>query len=269
MKTRSLLPASILVLGAPCSAQWAVIDAANLSQSITNYAALVEQIAKEAEQISNQIHQIQQMQDQLDRLGKMADIKSIVGFAEFRLDLDLPTRIKLWAETTAKVDGFGIFGDTRDGIFRPVLNEFPDFEGGVLVRDSEIYKPAHEITTMVDEFKEVQADAYARREELRKAIARTSEALQAAETDAEEKKLEAILNAQYSQLAALDSEVALSAAEIQVRAAESVAMTDAQNEADAEARRKLAQQEAEKVTATFTPSYESILLYVKETPYTP
>jgi hypothetical protein len=115
----------------------------------------------------------------------------------------------------------------------------------------------------------VQADVYARREELKKAIARTSEALQAAETEAQEKKLEAILSAQYSQLAALDSEVALSAAEIQVRAAERTAMNDAQNEADAEARRKLAQEEAKKVTSTFTPRYKCLLRFVTEKPFTP
>src|SRR5207248_4115540 len=96
------------------------------------------------------------------------------------------------------------------------------------------YEPAQQIVAKVDEFKEVQADVYARREQLKRAIAQTSEALQAAETEAEEKKLEAILNAQYSQLAALDSEVALTASEIQVRAAENVAVEAAHNEADAE-----------------------------------
>ena len=90
-----------------------------------------------------------------------------------------------------------------------------------------------------------------------------------AETDAEEKKLEAILNAQYDQLAALDSEVTLSAAEIQVRAAESAAMTNAQNQADAESRRKLSQQESRKIGSTFKPLYGSVLLYVKEQPFKP
>jgi type IV secretion system protein TrbJ len=200
-------------------------------------------------------------------MGNMADIKAVVGFPEFKWDLNLPTKIRVWAGRAA--NGRGIFGDTRGGVFRAIENEFPDFDGGVIVRDDAGYKPAQEITSKVDEFKEVQADVYARREELKKAIARTSEALQAAETEAAEKKLEAILNAQYSQLAALDSEVALSAAEIQVRAAERVAMSDAQSEADAEARRKLAQEEAKKVGKTFKPLYGSVLLYVKEERFQP
>ena len=104
---------------------------------------------------------------------------------------------------------------------------------------------------------------------MRKAISRTTEALRAAETEAEEQKLKAILDAQYDQLSAIDSEVTLSAAEIQVRAAESAAMVNAQNEADAETRRTLAQQEARKIGSTFKPLYGSVLLYVKEEPFKP
>lgn len=256
----------IALLGVTRSeAQWAVFDVANLQQSVANYAAMIEQIAKEAEQIGNQVRQIQQMEERLKRMGNMADIKDVVGFPELSLDLNLPTRIRVWAGRVA--NGQGIFGDTRDGVFRAVDHQFPDFDGGAIVRDVEAYKPAQEITAKVDEFKEVQADVYARREELKKAIVRTTDALRLATTEAEEKKLEAILNAQYSQLAALDSEVALSAAEINVRAAEKAVMNEVREEADAEARRKLAQEEARRVSKTFKPLYGSVLLYVKEEPF--
>lgn len=269
MKRFVFLALASFALVRPGFAQWAVFDVANLTQSVSNYGAMVQQIAKQAEQVSNQVRQIQQMEDQLKRLGRMSDFKDLVGFPEFKMDLNLPTRIRVWAEGATRVDGVGIFGDTRGGVFRAIVNEFPDFDGAPVARAGEAYKPAQEITAKVDEFKEVQADVYARREELRKAIARTSDALQAAETDAEAKKLEAILNAQYSQLAALDSEVTLSAAEIQVRAAESSAMINAQDEADAESRRKLAQKEAAKVTSTFTPRYKCLLQFVTEKPLTP
>lgn len=267
MKRIGLVLVAALALAGRCAGQWAVFDIANLQQSVVNYGAMVEQIAKEGEQIANQVRQIQQMEDRLKRMGNMAEIKSVVGFPEFKLDLNLPTRIRVWAGRAA--NGNGIFGDTRGGVFRPIEDKFPDFDGGMIARDIAPYQSAREITNKVDEFKEVQADVYARREELKKAIGRTSEALQAAGTEAEEKKLEAILNAQYSQLAALDSEVALSATEIQVRAAEKVAVSDAQDEADAEARRKLAQEEAKKVTKTFTPKYRSLLQYVTEKPFNP
>ena len=180
MRARVFLILVGVVFVRPAFAQWAVFDVANLQQSVANYGAMVQQIAKQAEQVSNQVRQIQQMEDQLKRLGKMSDFKNLVGFPEFKLDLNLPPRIRVWAETAARVDGIGIFGDTRGGIFRAVVNEFPDFDGGIVVREAEAYKPAHEITAKVDEFKDVQADVYARRGELRKAIARTSDALQAA-----------------------------------------------------------------------------------------
>jgi hypothetical protein len=197
-------------------------------------------------------------------MGDMASVKSIIGFPEFRVDLSLPTEVKTWAEGLTRVDGRGLFGDTRGGIFREISPDFRDFDGATVERDPTVYKEAHDMTVTVDEFKTVQNDVYKRREDLKQAIALSSDALQAAETEAEQKKLESVLNAQYGQLAAVDSEVALSAAEVQVKAAESTAMSNAQGEADAEARRHLAQQEAKKLSTTFKPAYECLLQYVTE-----
>ena len=266
MKARLLVILG-LVAAAPAFGQWAVFDAVNFQQSITNYAAMVEQIARQGEQITNQVRQIQQMEERLKRMGNMADVKAIVGLPNLKLDLNLPTRIRVWAAQTA--DGRGVFGDTRGGVFAPIDQTFPDFDGGTISRASQPYAATQQITAKVDEFKEVQADVYTRREQLKRAIAQTTDALQAAETEAEEKKLEAVLNAQYNQLAALDSEVSLSAAEIQVRAAENVAVEAAHTEADAETRRKLVQQEASKITRVFTPLYQCMLQYVSEKPLQP
>lgn len=206
---KTCLSSFLLLLAGPAFGQWAVFDVAGLQQSVANYGAMVEQIARQGEQIANQVRQIQQMEDRLKRMGNMADIKNVVGFPNLRLDLGLPTRIRIWAAQAA--NGRGIFGDTRGGIFVPIEPTFADFDGGMIEREPAPYAAAQQITAKVDEFKEVQADVYARREQLKRAIAQTSEALQAAETEAEEKKLEAVLNAQYSQLAALDSEVASAA----------------------------------------------------------
>jgi septal ring factor EnvC (AmiA/AmiB activator) len=268
MKTPLLFLLVVTAL-APCRAQWAVVDVANIQQSAMNYAALVEQISNQASQITNQIQQIQQFETQLKRLGNMADVKALVGFPEFRLDLNLPTKIKTWADGVARVDGRTIFGDTRSGVFRAVTPDFNDFDGTTIERDPLVYKPAQGITETVDEFKAVQTDVYARREALKRAIAVTSEAMQAAETEAEQQKLASVLQAQYGQLAAVDSEVALSAAQVQVKAAESTAMGNAQSEAEAEARRRLSQQESAKVTKTFKPMYECLLQYVTENPIRP
>lgn len=245
-------------------AQWAVIDVGNLKQSVVNYKALVEQLSRQATQISNQVRQIQQFETQLDRMGDMSAVKDIVGFSEFRADLDVPTQIRAWADSLSRVDGHGLFGDTRGGIYLEISAEFPDFDGSVIERHTRPYLQAHDTIVTVDEFKAVQSDVYTRREDLKRAIASTSEAMQAAGTEAEQRKLEAVLNAQYSQLAAIDAEVALSAAEVQVKAAEATAMEEAKAAADAEVRRRLAQQEAEKLTAAFKPKYECLLQYVSE-----
>lgn len=270
MKKNTVLVFLLMTAGAvPGFAQWAVIDVANVQQNVMNYAALIEQVSKQATQISNQVRQIQQFETELKRMGDMASLKNIVGFPEFKLDLSLPTKIKTWSDGLARVDGRGLFGDARGGIFREITEEFKDFDGGTIERDATVYKEAHDMAVTVDEFKTVQSDVYTRREDLKRAIGRTSEAMQAAETEAEQKKLDAVLNAQYGQLSAVDAEVALSAAEVQVKAAEATAMSNAQSEADAEARRRLAQQEVKKLSATFKPKYECLLQYVTETRISP
>jgi conjugal transfer/entry exclusion protein len=261
-----LLAATVAV---PARAQFAVFDFANLAQSITNYAAMTEQIAKQAAQISNQVQQIRQFETQLQRMGDMASIRSLVGFPEFRADLSLPTQVKRWAEGLSRVDGRGLFRDTRGGIFPEITVQFPDFDGARIDRDPQVFKQSHGIVVTVDEFKTVQSDVYTRREDLKRAIANTSEALQAATTEAEEQKLQAVLSAQYGQLSAVDAEVTLSAAQVQVKAAEATAMNNAQSDAEAEARRRLAQQEVKKLSTTFKPRYDCLLQYVTERSLSP
>lgn len=248
----------------PASAQWAVFDVASLQQSITNYSALTKQIANQATQISNQIQQIQRLETQLQRAGDMANFRRLAGFDEFRVDLGLPTQIRKWGDRISRVDGRGIFGDTRGGIFPEITVQFPDFDGARVDREPQIFKQSHDVIVTVDEFKTVQSDVYVRREDLKRAIATTSEAMQAATTEAEQQKLQAVLEAQYGQLAAVDAEVALSAAEVQVKTAEATAMNNAKHAAEAETRRKLAQQEVGKVSTTFVPTYECMLQYVTE-----
>lgn len=250
----------------PTFAQFAVIDIKNIEQSVINYSALTKQIANQAVQIANQLQQIRQFETQLERMGDMANVKDLLGFSELRLDLDLPTQVKKWADGVAKVDGRGLFGDTRGGIFPEIKLEFPGFDGSPILRSPELFKQAHDLVVTVDEFKTVQSDVYTRREDLKKAIATTSDALQSAATEAEEKKLQAVLTAQYGQLSAVDAEVSMSAAQVQVKTAEAAAMTQAQNDADAEARGRISQQEVSKVSTVFKPTYESMLQYVREKP---
>ncbi len=74
----------------------------------------------------------------------------------------------------------------------------------------------------------------------------------------------------YDQLAALDSEVVLSAAEIQVKEAEAAAMQRRAGQGRTPRRvRRSCSEEAKKIQETFKPIYDSVLLYVKEEPLNP
>jgi len=248
------------VAGSHCRAQWAVIDAANLTQAITNYAGILQQI-------SNQAQQIQQSQDLLNRMGNMANVTAVVGYSGLQVDLSLSTQLQTWTGDLSGVTGAGLFGDTRDGVYTPVNGQYSNFDGSSISRDPSLYKPTQGITASLNNFETVQADVYARRTQLRQAIAQTSAALQAATTEAEEQKLSAILNAQYGELASIDTEVMLSAAQVQAKATEAAAMSNAKSQADTESRTQLSQNEAQQITNTFQPSYASVLQNVTEQPY--
>jgi hypothetical protein len=230
-------------------AQWAVVDAANLSQSIVNYAGILRQIG-------NQAQQIQQSQDVLNRMGNMANVTAVVGFPSLQVDLSLPTLMQTWTGSLTGVTGSGIFGDTRNGVYAPVSDNYAGLDGSNVPRDPSLYKPTQGLTSSVNNFESVQADVYARRTQLRQGITQTSNALQAVTTDAEEKKLSATLNAQYGELASLDSEVLLSAAEVQAKMAESNAMTGAKAQADTESRTQITQDEAQRITTAFKQPYQ-------------
>lgn len=264
---RIIFIAAAFAAGSHARAQWAVIDAANLSQSISNYAALVQQIAKQGQEITNQVQQIQLMTDELNRLGKMSDYLGVVGSPQLEIDIGTPSQMQTWDANLASVNGTGLFGDTRGGIYTPVASTYTDFNGDSVARDPSLYKPNQELTASVDNFKSVQSDVYTRRTALRQAISQTSAALEAATTDAQEKKLADTLNAEYGELASIDSEVMLGAMEVQVKASEAVAMNAAQEQSGTESRTQLAQQESDKLTTTFQPTYSCILQYVNEEPY--
>ena len=268
MKTLGFL-LLLAVLGCTARAQLVVFDVANLAQSVTNYGTLINQLAKQAEQISHQLEQIRQMDDQLSRLGRMSDFKNLIGFTEYKRSLTQLSKLQSWSDTLRLIDGTGLFGDTRGGLFSGVAPQFLSFDGSTLTRDPQRYKAAHAITAKVDNFIEVQADVLTQRQSLRQAMAQTSDAVQAATTEAEEMKLEAVLDAQFRQLASLDSELGLSASEIQIKALQSAALETAEAKAEAESREKLAQAEVQKIKTTFTPLYTSILQYVREEAFVP
>jgi type IV secretion system protein TrbJ len=269
MKTTRPLPALAIALAlagaaAPSAfAVYPVIDAAGLKQSIVNYAALTRQLTNQATQIRQQLQQIQQFETELKRMGDMATYKKLVGFDELRADLDFKSHAQAWADGLVRVDGRGLWGDTRGGVFVAIEAQFPDFDGKVVVRAPGVFKEAHAVVAAVDEFKAVQADILARRDALKRAIARTGEAMQAASTAAEQQKLQAVIEAQYGQLAAVDGELTQSAAAIQAKLAEGAAMERARQQAEVETRRHLVAQEADKMTEVFRPATGSALRLVE------
>lgn len=264
-----LLCLLLLAAGLRCSAQWAVIDPSNLVQNTMTAANTLEQLAKASQQITNQIQQIRHMEDQLRRIGKMSDVRRIPGFPQFKRMVETPSRLRKWDDLLTGVDGFGIMRDTRGGVYRVPGATFLNYDGVAVAYAADDLKPAQAVTAQADNFKAVQDDVYRQREELKAAIAETSEALRLADTEAEEMKLQATLHAQYGQMQELNQQVLLSAANAQVRQAEGHAMREAEEKKNAEARKVLSQDEARKVSTAYKTNYECALKFVEERAFVP
>jgi hypothetical protein len=63
------------------------------------------------------VQQIQQYETQLKRMGDMANVKNLVGFSEFAsISRSADPNQNLGGQADS-VDGRGLFGDTRGGVF--------------------------------------------------------------------------------------------------------------------------------------------------------
>jgi uncharacterized phage infection (PIP) family protein YhgE len=237
MKRIIVIASAMLVLGSTARAQWTVYDPAVHAQQIISTA---QEIAKFVEMINNQVQQIEQLTEQVETLHHYVELfgdpATFAPASINALTADL-TRTELGQTLTSlqsTIDAVAAMSYTGHGLFSSVAGQFTTPNGTPVERREEAYRPVAAVQRITENYLTVSQDAAARRAALKQEIARTTQALRVAQTDAEVQKLTGVLVGLAAALDGADHELQ--------QAATAALVQDVANRADerrqAEARRE-------------------------------
>ena len=196
MKKFIALTLATLGISLAAQAQWIVYDPTMNMQQIM---AQAQNIAKYIQMIQNQVQQIQTLTDQLNEFkhyeSLFGDPKAVLLTTVQPLVTDL--RKTELGQTLTALEGAVDAGDAMlynaNGLFSSIGTTFTTPNGATVTRRESPYLPVAAVQKTTDNYLAVAADASARRIALKAEIARTTEALKSATTDAEVQKLQGVL----------------------------------------------------------------------------
>jgi hypothetical protein len=209
---KKLIALALVAVGIslPARAQWVVYDPINNAQQIL---AAAQDIAKFIEMINNQVQQIQALEDQLNEFkhyeSLFGDPKAVVLATVQPLVNDL--RKTELGQTLTALEGAVDAGEAMlydaNGLFHSIGTTFDTPNGVTVTRRQPTYLPVAAVQKTTDNYLSVSTDATARRIALKAQIAATTDALKAAQTDAEVQKLTGVLIGLSSALNNTDYEI--------------------------------------------------------------
>lgn len=210
MKRFIALTVVALGIAASARAQWTVYDPAVHSQQIISTA---QEIAKFVEMINNQVQQIRQLTEQartlrhyVDLFGNPASVRpaSVTALTRDLRKTELGDTLR---ELQSAADATAAMMDSGAGLFHVVGMEFTTPGGRKVARREEPYRPVAAVQKTTSNYLDVSNDAATRRVALKAEIARTTDALRAARTDADVQKLTGVLVGLAAALDSTDHEV--------------------------------------------------------------
>jgi hypothetical protein len=210
MKKSLVLTALVLTGAGQAQAQWVVYDPANTVQSIVNTAM---EVAKFVEMINNQVQQIKQLTEQVQTLHHYVDLfgdpAKFLPTSIPALTVDLRrTELGLALDQLeASIHTGTAMAYTGHGLYQAVHEEFLTPKGTRVERRPEPYRPIAAVQNTTQNFLAVSKDAGTRRVSLKAEIARTTDALKSAKTDAEVQKLTGVLVGLSAALSGTDHEI--------------------------------------------------------------
>ncbi|HRZ35711.1 MAG TPA: hypothetical protein P5534_05030 [Candidatus Paceibacterota bacterium] len=163
---------------------------------------------------------IAQLTLQLAREGDLAAIQQLAGMEELARSLGnagLGLSLQKIQITTSGLNAFYYDGN---GLYQAIQESILTPDGQTVARDEKRYRPQAALAATSEAFRAVDSDTKERRSLLRQQIQATLAAIQSAATQAEVEKLGALLSGQSAELAALDRERDAAAARVLVQAAE-------------------------------------------------
>ena len=209
---KKIIALTLVTLGVAVSAraQWIVYDPASNIQGILNTA---QEIAKFVEVINNQVQQIQTLTDQLNEFkhyeSLFGDPKAVLLSTVQPLVNDL--RKTELGQTLTTLESTVNAGQAMlydaNGLFHSVGTTFTTPNGVTVTRQQPTYLPVAAVQKTTDNYLSVSTDATSRRIALKGQIAATTDALKAAQTDAEVQKLTGVLIGLSSALNNTDYEI--------------------------------------------------------------
>lgn len=229
MKTLVITIFAIAGITVTTRAQWTVYDPAVHNQLIISTA---QEVAKFVEMINNQVQQIEQLTEQVNTLHHYVDLfgnpASITPASIKALTDDLKkTELgETLSELQTTAEAVTAMAYTGAGLFHPVGKDFTTPQGTKVKRREEPYRPVAAVQQTTENFLAVSKDASSRRVALKAEIAKTTDALKAASTDADVQKLTGVLVGLSAALESTDHEIS--------QATSSALVQDIANRSDAE-----------------------------------
>ena len=210
MKQITLTLLAVLGLVTTSRAQWTVYDPVVHSQQIISTA---QEVAKFVQMINNQVQQIKQLTEQVNTLHHYVDLfgdpASVLPASITVLTTDLKkTELgDTLTELQAAADATAAMMDSGTGLFHVIGKEFTTPGGKTVTRREPPYRPIAAVQKTTANYLDVSNDAATRRVALKAEIARTTDALKAATTDADVQKLTGVLVGLGAALDSTDNEV--------------------------------------------------------------
>ncbi len=249
MKTIQAIVSILLITITGASAQVAVYDPVNHTQSVVNQA---QSLAQYVQMVNNQIEQINTMTQELQQVtayvkafGDPATLLNIIGVDGLINSLNTTGIGQTIGELQNLADGVEALQYNANGLYQSVGQTFTTAQGTQVPRAKDLYKKFSAINKTAQNYNNVYDDVFARRKVIKGQLAQTSQRLQAATTDAETQKLTGVLVGQGAELEAIDKEIDFAASQ--------TVLQDIQNRNDEE---KQSQAQAEEIAADRQDSFK-------------
>ena len=223
-----LLCVIVILVGGQIRAQVIVEDPVSIAQDamnqVMNLGQYVEMVSNQVQQITTMTQQLEQIQAYTKAVGDPAQILNVSGAGDLAASLRQQNIGKGIAELQSAASGTDSIAYDGNGLYQSIE---PIRIGGVeLQRNTNLYRKYGAVENAAANYSETYNAAEQRSQEMRQSLARTTEALQSASSDAETQKLQGVIAAQAAQLEELKGQVSTAASNVLVQ--------DAQNRNDAE-----------------------------------
>ena len=221
MNTKFLLMTVTAAVAASLTshAQMVVEDPAAIAQDaanqIINLAQYVEMVNNQVQQISTMSQLLQQTTAFNNAFGNPAQVTNVAGANQLISTFPQPGVGQNLTVLQQTASGDQSLSNNGNGLYQGVSDTA--LSGITVPRVATNYTPYGAVENASANYTSVESDVTQKRQALTTQIASTVNQLQAATTDAETQKLQAVLTAQSAQLQSLDQQISQAAADTTVQ----------------------------------------------------